>query len=156
MKNLEITHYLTATRGRTGNVRLTATENCGGYKPQKFNAGGYGYDKLGTVLGQYLMANFAEEVKALIESIPDSEKQKFSVGALRLHYKASTNEWKPMIDGATGDNEVARTMKAIGLGIARTSVGTDTSDTFIVYRAEPRFLLGYITNLNHLFDKYAI
>jgi hypothetical protein len=144
--NLNIVHYLTATRGRTGNVRLTATENCGGYKPQKFNAGGYGYDKLGTVLGQYLMANFAEEVKQLAIGKPDG----YIMHA--LYYK----DGKVYIEGAAGDNSVAQVMKEIGLGIARTSVDTDNSSTFIVYRAEPRFLLGYITNLNHLFDKYAI
>jgi hypothetical protein len=135
--NLNITHYLAATFGKTGNCKLIASTNCNGYAPQKFNAGGYGYDKFGTVLGRYLMVNFAEEIKELTKDKPDG----YTLGAL---FKRNG---KVYIDGATGDEAVAETMQAIGLGIAKTS----DKETYIVYRAEPQYLFKRITNLNYLF-----
>jgi hypothetical protein len=146
MENLNITHYLTVNYGRTGNCKLTAAQNCAGYAPQKYNAGGGGYDKLGTVLASYVMANFAEEVKQLAIGKPDGY----------IMHALYNKGGKVSIQGAAGYNAVAEVAREIGLGIARTSVDTDNRSTFIVYRSEPRFLYPYITNLNFCFDKYAI
>lgn len=101
MKSLEITWTTSRSREYYGCPIVTLYDGL-----KKFKATGGGYDMLGSVFGQWLMANYREKI---IQLTPHQDGGFYGLN------RYSTGSWH--LDGACGLDCVKTIAKAIGLDV---------------------------------------
>lgn len=106
--------------GRTGTVTARM------WHPDGFrvgSAGGGGYDKRGTALGEAMMLFFAEELKSV--PLPKRDKSGRTVEGF---YGLSEHNGKRYLDGACGIECMLKILKALGFDSVRTfETGKDST-----------------------------
>ena len=83
---------------------------------------GGGYDMQGTVLGEWVMDNFQDKIRKLPSNYGSGDNKKGFYGlsfynskTKKTQHRWSKNVKRAYIDGACGQSEVEKIMKAIGL-----------------------------------------